>query len=228
MNKILSLFGWIFLLLGVTLIGIGSLAYWRTSQLQAKGESATARITDIVTYHESGNRYSHHSQDSRHHDVYIDYRYHGQRYTDIRLDTYTPSMQIGKKIKILINPQAPANPTIPGAGILNLAIWGGIGLVFTILGSIFLKYVFADRGRHRLKKTGQRVTAIVSAITDSHVTLNGVVGKIIECYYEEADERYHFESAPVFNSTALHGLNVGDTIYVYVDPNNYSHYYVEV
>lgn len=37
-----------------------------------------------------------------------------------------------------------------------------------------------------------------------------------------------FESAPVFNSTALHGLNVGDTIYVYVDPNNYSHYYVEV
>nr|WP_252181793.1 DUF3592 domain-containing protein [Lactobacillus gasseri] len=181
-----------------------------------------------VTYHESGNRYSHHSQDSRHHDVYIDYRYHGQRYTDIRLDTYTSSMQIGKKIKILINPQAPANPTIPGAGILNLAIWGGIGLVFTILGSIFLKYVFADRRRHRLKKTGQRVTAIVSAITDSHVTLNGVVGKIIECYYEEADERYHFESAPVFNSTALHGLNVGDTIYVYVDPNNYSHYYVEV
>ena len=145
-----------------------------------------------------------------------------------RSDTYTPSMQIGKKIKILINPQAPANPTIPGAGILNLAIWGGIGLVFTILGSIFLKYVFADRGRHRLKKTGQRVTAIVSAITDSHVTLNGVVGKIIECYYEEADERHHFESAPVFNSTALHGLNVGDTIYVYVDPNNYSHYYVEV
>ena len=228
MKKILSLFGWIFLLLGVTLIAIGSLAYWRTSQLQAKGESATARITDIVTYHESGNRYSHHSQDSRHHDVYIDYRYHGQRYTDIRLDTYTSSMQIGKKIKILINPQAPANPTIPGAGILNLAIWGGIGLVFTILGSIFLKYVFADRRRHRLKKTGQRVTAIVSAITDSHVTLNGVVGKIIECYYEEADERYHFESAPVFNSTALHGLNVGDTIYVYVDPNNYSHYYVEV
>ena len=55
-----------------------------------------------------------------------------------------------------------------------------------------------------------------------------MVGKIIECYYEEADERYHFESAPVFNSTALHGLNVGDTIYVYVDPNNYSHYYVEV
>ena len=43
MNKILSLFGWIFLLLGVTLIGIGSLAYWRTSQLQAKGESATMR-----------------------------------------------------------------------------------------------------------------------------------------------------------------------------------------
>ena len=35
MKKILSLFGWIFLLLGVTLIGIGSLAYWRTSQLQA-------------------------------------------------------------------------------------------------------------------------------------------------------------------------------------------------
>lgn len=33
---------------------------------------------------------------------------------------------------------------------------------------------------------------------------------------------------PVFKSTALHGLNVGDTIYVYVDPNNYSHYYVEV
>jgi len=99
MKKILSLFGWIFLLLGVTLIGIGSLAYWRTSQLQAKGESATARITDIVTYHESGNRYSHHSQDSRHHDVYIDYRYHGQRYTDIRLDTYTSSMQIGKKIR---------------------------------------------------------------------------------------------------------------------------------
>lgn len=159
---------------------------------------------------------------------YIDYRYHGRRYTNIRLDTYTPSMQIGKKIKIRINPQAPANPTIPGAGILNLTIWGGIGLVFTILGSIFLKYVFADRGRHRLKETGQRVTAIVSAIIDSHVTLNGVVGKIIECYYEEADERYHFESAPVFKSTALHGLNVGDTIYVYVDPNNYSHYYVEV
>lgn len=71
--------------------------------------------------------------------------------------------------------------------------------------------------------------------TDFHIRLvmeclplNGVVGKIIECYYEEADERYHFESAPVFNSTALHGLNVGDTIYVYVDPNNYSHYYVEV
>lgn len=49
MKKILSLFGWIFLLLGVTLIGIGSLAYWRTSQLQAKGESATANEIVVVS-----------------------------------------------------------------------------------------------------------------------------------------------------------------------------------
>lgn len=63
------------------------LAYFSAT---GQGDSATARITDIVTYHESGNRYSHYSQDSRRHEVYIDYRYHGQRYTDIRLDTYTP------------------------------------------------------------------------------------------------------------------------------------------
>ena len=63
MKKILSLFGWIFLLLGVTLIGIGSLAYWRTSQLQAKGESATARITDIVTYPENSGNSDYRSRD---------------------------------------------------------------------------------------------------------------------------------------------------------------------
>ena len=51
---------------------------------------------------------------------------------------------------------------------------------------------------------------------------------MIECYYEEASMQYHFESKPIFSSTALYGLNVGDVIYVYVDPNNYSRYYIEV
>ncbi|MGN0377779.1 MAG: hypothetical protein ACI4ED_09095 [Suilimivivens sp.] len=113
--------------------------------------------------------------------------------------------------------------------ILFCLIFGGIGAFFLILGLIFLIVVLQKKLRNdKLLRSGNYVMAeIMEAVLNFNVTVNGRHPYIVRCRYQDIYGNVHiFKSRDLFFNPSE--LLKDQMVRVYVDGENYKHYYVDI
>ena len=117
----------------------------------------------------------------------------------------------------------------PQDPIIFLAVFGGIGGLFLLLGLAFL---FADFRRRRLLRRayegGNRVDATITGITEiSNVNMVNGHPSVVECAYTDASGVVHiYRSRYLYNHVAK--LLQSDTVPVYIDRDNENIGFVDI
>lgn len=110
-----------------------------------------------------------------------------------------------------------------------LLCFGLLGALFLFLGVLFLAVPVRKRKlKQELLSTGRCLTAQISEITmNTSVSVNGRHPYVIQCFYEDpyTNEFHLFKSEDLLYDPSP--MLKGDTIRVFVDPENYSRYYVD-
>ena len=113
--------------------------------------------------------------------------------------------------------------------ILFLLIFGGIGLLFFALGVIFLIVELKKKLRNdKLLRAGNYVMAEVLEVTlNYNVAVNRRHPYIVRCRYQDMYGNVHiFKSRDLFFDPT--DLFKDQMVKVYVDGENYKHYYVDI
>ncbi len=113
---------------------------------------------------------------------------------------------------------------------LFLAIFGVIGALFFILGGIFLAFMIRRRKIHdRLFSQGHYIMAqVTSVLPNYNVRVNGRCPYVAECSYTDPNTGilHLFRSRNIyFDPTAI---AMDAMVPVYVDTDNFRHYYVDI
>lgn len=211
----------IFGLIGVGLI-IGGFIYMRSSlQFQSIAVEVSGTITNITTRVDSDG--------DTHHTVLVSYSYGGQDFDNVHLSFYSSSMYEGKEISLLVDPGNPGHMTSSSGDAFGYMMMLGMGLIFSLVGFIPLGVMFAGSHRGRkLMENGKMLQATVERIDLNYsVTYNGRHPYQIFCTYWDAckDVTYRFKSKNLMREP---GYAPGDSIKVYVNPQDYSKYVVYV
>lgn len=207
--------GMIFFLVGCSFFVIGALN-------KNKGEEITAVVTSIESYRESDGDIGHW--------VYVDYEYDGVEYTDMRLNYYSSSMSVGKKITITIDPDNPEKVLVSDFNMMFGGIFGGVGLVFAVTGGAMLLSNSKKKAlAKRLVAEGYYIEASIECVdTVNNIRINGRQPYVIRCNYRNPDDGrlYSFTSEMfAFDPTPL---IEGETLRVYVDRTDFTKNYVDV
>ena len=112
---------------------------------------------------------------------------------------------------------------------LFLMIFGGIGTAFLLMGLPFLVVAIRRRKQmNRVLKEGHYIMAEVCEVTRNYgVRVNNRYPFLIRCRYDDGRGNVHiFKSRNIFYVPDT--LQVGCPVKVYVDPNNYKHYYMDI
>ena len=200
----------------------------------------SAEITDIVS-----ERVGDSDEYEYKYDVYVTYTYDGTVYENKKLNMYSSSMYVGKTIDILCNSKHPA--TIKGISEFGSAggVLIGMGVMFVIVG-LMVAIVFSlaggknakDRQRkaNRIpgevswKRKGLRLAGEVENIVlEPQYSVNGREPYIIICTYLDVNSNtiYRFKS-DFFVEDPSNVVYQGMPIDIYVNPEDYSQYYVDI
>lgn len=161
--------------------------------------------------------------------MYIDYEYNGKKYDDVKISKDVPSTaDEGEMITVYVTPY---NPSVVRSYRVSASDIVGVGIFALVMG--FSVYVFSisfNKKRKNPYKTGKLIMATVDEIMiDYNITVNKDNRRNIRCSYIDifTGQRYEFVSNKVW--CRLEDIfAVGDQIPVYVMPNDYSKYYVEL
>lgn len=220
-NGFLFIFFGIFGLVGIGLL-IGGIS-WMKSGLDFKQNAVevTAEISDIESYRDSDG--------DTHHNVFINYEFDGETYTDMPLNEYNSNMYIGKEITILCRPDQPGRAMTSTGIYLGGGILLGMGIIFASVGIIPIIVSLVKGSRQKnLLSTGSVLYATVDDIVyNTSYSVNGQHPYVIYCSYKDeySNITYRFKSNNLWTDPSLI-FPVGSTITVHVDPNDYSKHYV--
>lgn len=209
-----------------SVIGIGfligaALSGWHYAAFKAEAEEITGEITEIKEYYDTDHELQHR--------VYVSYTFEGMDYKQVRINSYNSSMYEGKEITLLCDPKNPQHIEERSAGTILIIILTGIGTVFTLVGIIPLFVI--GRKHHRKKELlakGHILYAVVDSIEyNTSMAVNGRHPFVIFCSYrdEYQDITYRFKSENLWTDPSL-VFPPGSSVEVYVEPDNYSKYYV--
>ena len=168
--------------------------------------------------------------DETDYDVFVSYDYEGTEYSNVRLNSYSSSMYEGEEITLLVNPDNPREVETENAGFILAAVFGSIGIIFTLVGlSLFIFSVIRSRRNKNLMETGQHVYGeIVSMDRDTTITINGRHPYRIYCRYQDHTTGYIYKfKSKILDFDPNDSYKVGDQIGIYVEPGNFKHYYVD-
>lgn len=160
-------------------------------------------------------------------EVYVTYEADGELIST-RLNFYSSSMRIGDTITLYYDNDDPYIVQTSNASFLYW-IFFFTGALFAVLGIILLISQRRKKARStRLLETGVRFNAeIVSIGMDMKISSNYHHPYVIDCRYQAPDGVFYtFRSGPVWQNPS-HYLT-SEYVPVYVDPNNYSNYYVDL
>ena len=212
MTVIFAGFGLIFLVTGV-LVFITARANFE--KLKESGIKTDGIVSDIL-YSEDDTR------------VFITFRTNDGTEITTELNYYNSKMYIGKQIELYYDPLNPYRVarTQDNFHSIFLLLFGGIGLIFFIIGvAVFRKSYVLKKRRDRLISSGRAVMAeIIEINQNTGIELNGESPYRINAKYSEKDKDYFFNSHDIwFKPSCFPGKKVR----VYVDRNDYSNYYVD-
>ena len=151
--------------------------------------------------------------------------------TDIVGLIFAPLGLIFLIVGILVNMNADnRNVHVEGDPRIFLATFGGVGGVFLVLGVAFLVLMIRRRMIHnRLFTQGHYIMAqVTSDMPNYNVRINGCCPYFAECSYTDPNTGilHLFRSRDIyFDPTAI---AMDAMVPVYVDPDNFRHYYVDI
>lgn len=219
-----SAFVLIFLVFGLVGVGliIGGFVYMSNSlRFQSIAVEVSGTITSITTRVDSDG--------DTHHSVLVSYNYGSQNFDNVHLSFYSSNMYEGKEIPLLVDPDNPRHMTSKFGDTFGYMMLLGMGLIFSLTGFIPLTVMWSRfRRDKRLMENGKLLQATVECIDLNHsVTYNGRHPYLIFCTYWDAyqDVTYRFKSKNLMQEP---GYAPGDSIKVYVNPQDYSKYVVYV
>ncbi|MBD5529060.1 MAG: DUF3592 domain-containing protein [Lachnospiraceae bacterium] len=215
----LVIFFVIFGLVGIVLL-IGGFVYLSSSlRFRSIAVEITGTIADIQASRNSDGDVTH--------TTYVNYSYGGQNFEHVHLGYYSSSMYVGKEIPLLVDPGQPGHVKSTAGDNVLFVILLGMGLVFTLVGVIPTTHMLVGSAKgKKLMQSGKRLQAVVENIDFNYsVTYNGRHPYVIFCTYQDPyrDVTYRFKKNVMRNP----GYAPGDSIDVYVDPDDYSKYVVD-
>ena len=113
--------------------------------------------------------------------------------------------------------------------LIFLYAFGGLGMLFFILGVIFLTLEIRKRLRfNRLLQSGNYITAEISEINLNYsVRINGRHPYVVVCRYQDMMGTIHlFKSRNLSFDPGT--LFQGQTVKIYVDGEDFKHYYMDI
>lgn len=215
----------IFLALGVALLIIAGVITYKVKSFIDSAVETNGNVVDLLPAR--SNKSTTYAPVVIYDDQYgVDHRYISN------VSSSPPAYDIGEIVVIYYNPKNPDDAMIGGwQGYLGAIICGGIGLIFTLLGSIFLlARKFSNARNTHLKQTGLLVAAkFISVDMNRHVTVNRRHPFIIRCEWKDTltGETYAFKSGFIWTDPGP-VIDTNRKIDVYIDRNNPRKYYVDL
>lgn len=114
-------------------------------------------------------------------------------------------------------------------GIFFLCTFGGIGIIFLIIGIIFLILLLKKKKEaEQLLDNGRYILAEICEIIPNYtIRVNGKHPYVVHCKYEAMDGTIHiFKSRNLFFNPE--SMLRGTSVKVYTDRKNYKKYYVDI
>jgi Protein of unknown function (DUF3592). len=223
MNKILKIIGWCFAIAGALFIAVGIFFYKKDADFKNNSVETMGIITKIVSSYDSDGDSSH--------NVYVEFSVQGEKYSG-EINYYSSGMYEGKDIVIYYNPDNPNDFRGEGATIGTL-VFSIIGGVFLVVGIIFIAIVVRKNKKiKRVMSYNYRINAtIINVSMNTSVMINGRHPYILEsnCMSPADGKLYNFRSEDLWQDVTpiLQQFNI-KTIPVYVNPQNYAEYVVDV
>ena len=219
MNKILKILGSIFLVIGIMMLSAG--LYFKISfeEFRKNAKETTAVITSISGTGDSNN-------------VLVEFIVDGTRYSG-SLNYYNSNMYVGKEEKIYYQIDNPNKFKSKNKKNLLSVVFLIIGAVFPILGILFLVIpILKSKKQKRVLSYNYVIQAsIVGCSIDTTVSINGRCPYRLEAnYISPLDGKlYSYKSDELWaDVTPILTQRQITTIPVYVNPNNYAEYYMDI
>ncbi len=214
----------IFLVLVVFAIIVGFVVF-DTISFATSAEEVEAVVVNSYTQRKSAKK-------GKVKHVYVDYEYNGVEYDNVRISKDVHGMpDEGEIITVYLKPEKPTE--------LRGLRWSYTGIFFGVFFVVWISIViyanintYSNKKKKRKNKykTGNLIMATVDQIiSDNRIEINGKRRQVIRCSYIDrfTGQRYEFISDRVWDNLDS-TFAVGDRIPVYVMPNDYSKYYVEL
>lgn len=204
-------------LLGVSFFGVGVLvlaAGLITALFSLHFQKQAVRVDALVTAVDTGTE--------------VKYQYEGQEYT-VWLSAYSSSIREGSTVTLYVDAADPECAKLKSLLYLPTIILCSVGGPFAVLGAVFLLLVFRkSRKKKKLMESGRQVWAeVTGGNMNYNYSLNNRHPWRLECSYTDAGtgNTYLYRSGNIFVDPQLY---VGRQIAVFVDPADFSRYYVDV
>lgn len=212
----------IFGVAGIAMLIGGFIVLHNSLEFRKTAVEITGTVVEIDSHRKSNGDVTH--------STYVDYSYGGQDFLHVHLGYYSSTMYIGKEIPLLVDPDQPGHMTSKAGDSLSYTLLLIMGAAFTLFGFIVpltCMTIRSQKGK-KLLQTGKRLSAIVESVDfNTSITYNGRHPYVIFCTYQDAyrDVTYRFKSKNLMQEP---NCMPGDSIEVYVDPEDYSKYIVNV
>lgn len=203
----------IFLIVGLVLIAAGVIAEAVQQRVIAKSDPVTAVISEIETRHNGDDT------------IWVSYQYQGADYR-APLHYYSSSMYEGQELTVYVSPDHPESAYYKNY--LLSGIFAGIGLLFLLIGLVFLTVFARSKKRiQRILTDGRPLDApVIRVEQNTRYRVNGASPYRVFCQYTDpvSGVQHLFHSDNLWFDPRPY---LGDSLRVYIDGENYRRYAVD-
>lgn len=227
-NRLFLLVGGIFFIVGVVFL-IGTIWSWLSTQrFLNTAETATGTVKELLLVRSGGESGGY---------VYypvVEYETRGGEKVEFQstAGSSPASYTVGENVEVLYVSQKPQEAKIKGFMDVwfLVVIFGVFGVVFTLLGGVFLSIDIGKIKRRKwLLQNGLRIeTKIDRSELNASVSVNGKNPYVIISQWQDpaTQKIYLFESEDIWFNPEQYVKN--RTVPVLVDPKNYKKYYMDI
>lgn len=222
-DRFLYIFFGIFGVVGVILIIASICVTVSGMKFNETAVEITGTIANIESYRDPDG--------DRHYQVYVDYDYQGQEFTDVPLHTYSSNMYEGKEIALKVDPENPGKVKTLHSNMIIGIILVGMGAIFALVGIIPIVIGIRKAAKKKeLMQQGRYIYATVERVDlNYNYAVNGSHPFVVYCNYQDeySGVLYKFKSDNIWTDP-YPILQQGSQIRVFVNGTDYSQYHVDV
>jgi hypothetical protein len=225
----MKIFIGIFGAVGVILMAIAGLLFYKTESFESKGILTQGTVVKMLP--SRGGTGTHHGGYT--YAPVVTFIANDNKEHTCRSNIYSspPSYSVGDKADVYYNPANPDDAVLGGASaFLATYILGGIGLLFSGIAAMFYFIIVKNTGTKELMETGRKIQAdFISVDVNTSIAINGRNPYIIHSQWMDSLENkvYSFKSKSIWFDPKPFLAN-RNKIDVYIDQNNPKKYFMDI